>query len=110
MVNWCLLQVLKIKAMFIQGPLEIAIMEIAEAIAKKMRRAQGSNGERLFTVSEFLTAQQVASFSSRMAAKIKQQTTAEETLSDQDILAMEDEQNFCNGCIVFAAPNKLRPV
>ena len=61
-------------------------------------------------VSEFLTAQQVASFSSGMAAKIKQQTTPEETLSDQDILAMEDEQNICNGCIVFAAPNKLRPV
>ena len=90
---------------FIQGTSEIAIMEIAEAIAKKMRRARGSNGERLFIVSEFLTAQQVASFSSGMAAKIKQQTTPEETLSDQDILAMEDEQNFCNGCIVFAAPS-----
>ena len=72
-------------------------MEIADAIAKKMRRARGSNGERLFTVSEFLTAQQVASFSSGMAAKIKQQTTPEETLSDQDILAMEDEQNFFKG-------------
>ena len=82
--------------MFIQGTLEIAIMETAEAFAKKMRRTQGSNGEHLFTVSEFLTAQQVASFFSRMAAKVKQQITPEETLSDQDILAMKDEQNFCS--------------
>ena len=82
--------------MFNQETLEIAIMDIAEAVAKKMRRTRGSNGERLFTASEFLTAQQVASFFSRMAAKIKQQTTPEETLSDQDILAMEDEQNFCS--------------
>ena len=28
----------------------------AEAVAKEMRRARGSNGERLFKVSEFLTA------------------------------------------------------
>ena len=34
----------------------------AEAVAKEMRRARGSNGERLFKVSEFLTAHQVASF------------------------------------------------
>ena len=46
----------------------------AEAVAKEMLRARGSNGERLFKVSEFLTAHQVASFFSRMAAKIKQQT------------------------------------
>ena len=66
----------------------------AEAVAKEMRRAQGSNGERLFKVSEFLTAHQVASFFSRKAAKIKQQTTPGEALSDSDVLAIEDEENF----------------
>ena len=53
-----------------------------------------TNGERLFKVSEFLTAHQVASFFSRMAAKIKQQTTPGEALSDSDVLAIEDEKNF----------------
>lgn len=66
----------------------------AETVAKEMRRARASNGERLFRVSEFLTAQQVASFFSRMAAKIRQQTIPEDISSDPDIIAMEDEQNF----------------
>lgn len=44
----------------------------AEMVATDMRRAKGSNGERLFSVSEFLTTRQVASFFSRMAAKVKQ--------------------------------------
>ena len=54
----------------------------AEAVAKEMRRARGSNGERLFKVSEFVTAHQVASFFSRVAAKIKQHTTPGEALSE----------------------------
>lgn len=66
----------------------------AKIVAKEMRKARSSSGERLFNVSEFLTAQQVASFFSRMAAKVKNQTTTGESISDQDILAMEDEQNF----------------
>ena len=48
----------------------------ANIVASEMRRAKGPNGERMFTVSEFLTAQQVASFFSRMAAKVRQQTTS----------------------------------
>ena len=34
----------------------------AENVATEMRRAKELNGERLFSVSEFLTTQQVASF------------------------------------------------
>lgn len=66
----------------------------AEAIGKEMGRAQGSNGKRLFKVSKFLTAHQVALFFSQMAAKIKQQTTPGQALSDSDVLAIEDEENF----------------
>ena len=66
----------------------------AEVVAKEMRRARGSDGERLFKVSEFLTAQQVASFFSRIAAKVKQQTVPGESLSEPNILAMEEEQNL----------------
>ena len=43
----------------------------AEIVATEMRRGNGLNGERLFSVSEFLTTQRVASFFSRMTAKVK---------------------------------------
>ena len=76
----------------------------AETVAKEMRRARASNGERLFRVSEFLTAQQVASFFSRMVAKIRQQTTPEDISGDPDIIAMKDEQNF------FSAKEAVRTV
>ena len=66
----------------------------SEVVAKEMRRARGSCGERLFRVLEFLTTQQVASFFSWMAAKTKQQTIPGATTSDPDISAMEDEENF----------------
>lgn len=66
----------------------------ADVVAKEMRRARGSNGERLFGISEFLSAQQVASFFSRMAAKVKQQTIPGETISEPDVISMEDEINL----------------
>ena len=44
----------------------------AEVDVREMRRARGEDGKRLFKVPEFLTALQVASFFSRMAAKVKQ--------------------------------------
>ena len=36
-----------------------------DTVAKTMRRARNENNERLFQISEFLTSQQVASYSSR---------------------------------------------
>ena len=68
----------------------------AAAVAKEMRRARGADGERLFKISDFLTAQQVASFFSRTAAKLKQQTAPGEPPSEYDILAMEEESNISN--------------
>lgn len=38
-------------------------------VSKEMRRAKDSNGNRLFSMNEFLTAQQVQSFFSRLASK-----------------------------------------
>jgi len=61
----------------------------ADAVAREMRRAHGKDGVRLFPVSEFLTAQQIASYFSRLAATVRQQTP-----SELDILAGEEEQNF----------------
>ena len=43
-----------------------------EVVAKEMRRARAIGGERLFLVKEFLSPQQISSFFSRMAAKVRQ--------------------------------------
>ena len=62
-----------------------------EVVAKEMRRARAIDGERLFLVEEFLSPQQISSFFSRMAAKVRQQP-----VTDQDVLAVEEQQvNFC---------------
>ena len=77
-----------------------------------MRRAKGLNGERLFSVSEFLTTQQVASFFSRMAAKVKQQTAPwAQAVTEQDLLAMEEEFNLSNAKeSVFEQLNVTHPI
>ena len=63
----------------------------AEVVAKEMRRARDMNGKRLFTTSEFLTEQQVASFFSRMAAKVRGQPVP---LTVDDSLAIQGERDF----------------
>lgn len=62
-----------------------------EAVAKEMRRALDSDGERLFHSSEFLTVTQVTSFFNRLAAKVRQQMVP----TEDDIRAAEEESNFC---------------
>ena len=53
------------------------------------------NGGRLFSVSEFLTTQQVASFFSRMVGKVKQQTAPyAQAVAEQNLVAMEEELNL----------------
>ena len=51
------------------------------SVATAMRKAKDVNGERLFESTEFLTAQQFASFFSRLAAK---KTTDEDTEDDDE--------------------------
>ncbi|XP_078368927.1 uncharacterized protein LOC144652746 [Oculina patagonica] len=58
-------------------------------VAREMRHALGTDGVRLFKVSEFLTPQQVTSYFSRRSAKIRQQSP-----DDADIRASEEEDNF----------------
>jgi len=62
-----------------------------DVVAKEMRRARGPNGDRLFVVTEFLSAQQISSFFSRLAAKARQK---EVQVTEQDALAVEEEVNF----------------
>jgi len=55
-----------------------------------MRRARGDKGQRLFTVTEFLSVEQVASFS-RLAAKGRHQKA---TITEEDVCAAVEEDNF----------------
>lgn len=63
----------------------------SESVAKDMRRARGADGLRLFEVSEFLTVQQISSFFSRMAGKIRGQSVEDIAI---DEAAVEDAENF----------------
>ena len=62
-----------------------------DVFAKEMRRARGSNGDRLFAATEFLSAQQISSFFFRLAAKARQK---EVQVKEQDALAVEEKVNF----------------
>ena len=42
----------------------------ARLVARDMRRARGSNGKRLFKLSEFLTTQQITSYFTRLSATV----------------------------------------
>ena len=56
-----------------------------------MRYAKDEDGSRRFTLDEFLTPQQVQSFFSRMAAKLKNRR---EEILEEDITAAEDEAAY----------------
>lgn len=60
-----------------------------EVVAREMRRALGPDGARLFNVAEFLSPQQIASYFSRLAAKVRKQLP-----DDCDVQASEEEINF----------------
>ena len=66
----------------------------ALSVAKSMMTARDSNGNRLFTSSEFLTGQQVSSFFSRLASK---RTLENDEMTESDIEEnqnVEDEEAF----------------
>lgn len=57
-----------------------------EDVARQMRRVRGQDGKRLFAVDDFLTAQQITSYFSRMAAKKKNVTEAEVDTEERENL------------------------
>ncbi|CAB4043847.1 Hypothetical predicted protein, partial [Paramuricea clavata] len=63
----------------------------ADVVLKEMRHARGEDGQRLFGVTEFLSDEQVSSFFSRMAAKVRQQKI---TITEADAAAAVEEDNF----------------
>lgn len=60
-----------------------------ESVARDMRRANGPDGGRLFDISDFLKPEQISSFFSRLAAKVRQSVP-----DDLDVNAIEEEDNF----------------
>jgi len=60
-----------------------------EVVSREMRRAQGPDGARIFNVAEFLSPQQISSYFSCPAAKIRKQLP-----DDCDVQASEEEINF----------------
>lgn len=61
-----------------------------DVVAKEMRRAVDNDGKRLFSISEFLTAQQITSFFSRLSVKARQHLVA----TNEDVAAAQEEINF----------------
>jgi len=61
-----------------------------EKVSKDMRLAKKADGSRLFSSDEFLSAQQIRSFFSRMASKTRHAAG----MSDTDIRAAQLEQEF----------------
>ena len=59
----------------------------AVTVAEEMRYARDEGGNRRFTIDEFLTPQQVTSFFSRMASKLKNK---HEEILEEDTTAAED--------------------
>ena len=59
----------------------------AKKVAQNMRYAKDESGNRLFAVDEFLSPQQVQSFFSRAAVKLKNR---QEETAEEDVAAVED--------------------
>lgn len=77
-----------------------------DVIAKEMRWALGPNGDRLFVVTEFLSAQQISSFS-HLAAKARQK---EVQVTEQDALVVEEEVNFTARDRVLSSLHVTHPI
>ena len=62
-----------------------------EVVAREMRHTKDAGGEKLFTSSEFLSAQKISSYFSRLSAKGRSQL-----VSEMDLRAVEEEYNFAS--------------
>ena len=68
-----------------------------EKVSRDMRYARRDNGERRFHVEEFLTAQQIQSYFSRTAAKLKHAVTTQsghDSIDDNDSQAAQEQEAY----------------
>ena len=63
-----------------------------EVVAREMRHAKDTGGGKLFSSSEFLFAQQISSYFSRLSAKGRSQLVS----AEMDLRAVEEEYNFAS--------------
>ena len=76
-----------------------------DVVSREMRCALGTDGVRLFKVSEFLTPQQITSHFSRLAAKVRQQIP-----DDANIQACQEEENFARAREVVTSITLQHPI
>ena len=68
-----------------------------EKVSRDMRYASRDNGERRFDIEEFLTAQQIQSYFSRTAAKLKHAVTGQsehDSIDNNDSQAAQEQEAF----------------
>lgn len=64
-------------------------------VSREMRRARDESGKRLFTAEEFLTAQQIRSYFSRKASKLRNKTDDnDEERANEDVEAAEEQEAY----------------
>jgi len=62
-------------------------------VARDMRYARNQQGAKLFTVDEFLTTQQIESYFSREASKLRHSHSDDpESEQDEDVVVAEEER------------------
>ena len=72
-------------------------------VSRDMRYARRANGERRFNVEEFLPAQQIESYFSRTAAKLKHAVTAQsghDSIDDNDRQAAQEQSFTSASCCI----------
>ena len=62
-------------------------------VSKSMRRARQTSGEPMFTIDEYLTSQQIASFFSRQTAKKKKADSGNDMAAEREALLQELQDN-----------------
>lgn len=78
---------------FLQGE-KSGKKETGEAVAKEIRKAKDANNQRLFTLEEFLSPQQISSYFSRFAAKRKQLGESEYEAAENEHVLQEVREDI----------------
>ena len=85
-----------------------------EKVSRDMRYARRDNGERCFHVKEFLTAQQIQSYFSRTAAKLKHAVTNQsghDSIDNNDCQAAQEQEAYLSVCLaVLRQCELLHPI
>ena len=99
-----------LESRFLHGE-KLGKKESGEAVAKDMRKARDAKNERLFSIEEFLTPQQIYSYFSRFAAKRRQLRESEidavqlenavKEFTEYVMVALQEESNKYDHPIVF---------